>query len=314
MAHILVTGVNGFVGQHLARALQQAGHSVHGTGREPQLTPALSGVVTDFSQCDLTKYEQVAELPLKSVSAVIDLAGLATVGDSFAQPDHYLHVNTEVLRTVCEAALEQQAQDLRIVAISSGAIYDSQQPMPLTEDSRLAPESSPYAASKIAMEQIAQTYRDQGLDCVVARPFNHIGPGQLAGFLLPDLYEKATAAHQNGQPLLVGNLTTQRDYTDVRDVAAAYVALATQPALHHSVYNVCSGRARSGQEILQLLLQQLGYQLEPQVDEQLFRPSDAPLLYGDNKQLGDEVHWQPTIPIEQAVSDFVKARLEQAAV
>ncbi len=306
MEKVIVTGINGFVGQHLAAELRRQNYEVVGVGTDDTLVPELADLVEEYYQCDLTDVEQVRKLPLAGTKGLINLAGLAAVGPSFDNPDLYMRVNTGVLDTICQVAIEQSAKDINILAISSGAVYDAKQPMPLSEDSKIDKDSSPYAASKIAMEELAQKYRAQGLNCFVARPFNHIGPGQLQGFLLPDLYEKVMGFVNTGEPLLVGNLTTKRDYTDVRDVARAYVSLVTGDAPKEAIYNVCSGRSLSGEEILAALLKEVGQQdLRAQVDEKLFRPSDAPDLYGDNSRISLEMSWKPEIAIEQTIADFV---------
>jgi GDP-4-dehydro-6-deoxy-D-mannose reductase len=222
MEKVIVTGVGGFVGHHLTESLVGAGYGVIGVSREAAPDEELQTQLSQYIQCDLSDYASVKKLPLTHAKAVINLAGLAAVGPSFDNPDLYMNVNTAVLDTICRASIEQKASSLRIVAISSGAVYSSRQPLPLKEGSALDPDSSPYAKSKIAMESLALQYRHQGVDCVVARPFNHIGPGQTEGFLLPDLYKKIKSAQVNGGELLVGNLTTKRDYTDVRDVARVY--------------------------------------------------------------------------------------------
>jgi GDP-4-dehydro-6-deoxy-D-mannose reductase len=159
------------------------------------------------------------------------------------------------------------------------------------------------------MEELSLKYRAEGLDCVVARPFNHIGPGQMEGFLLPDLYKKVTESQASGEPLLVGNLTTKRDYTDVRDVVKAYVKLIESQDLNHGIYNVCTGRSVSGEEILAKLLAELKLtDVHPKVDESLFRPSDTPELYGDNTRLKINTGWEPQIPLEQTIKDFVASK------
>lgn len=307
---VIVTGVNGFVGNHLVNELLEQNYQVIGVGREEQQNPELDGKLESYHVCDLADYKQVASLPIKGARTIINLAGLAAVGPSFDNPELYMRINTAVLDTVCRAALEQEAEDIRIVSISSGAIYDPNQAMPLTEGSKLAPESSPYAASKIAMEELSLNYRDKGLDCVVARPFNHIGPGQLPGFILPDLYQKITEAKERGETTLaVGNLTTCRDYTDVRDVVKAYVGLVAAESLEHSIYNVCTGRSISGEEILNQLLSALGAEdMEVTVDKDLFRPSDAPDLYGNNSLLKQDTGWSPTIAIDQTIKDFITSK------
>ena len=157
------------------------------------------------------------------------------------------------------------------------------------------------------MEELSLKYREEGLDCVVARPFNHIGPGQLPGFILPDLYQKASEAKANNSSSInVGNLTTRRDYTDVRDVAKAYVRLATAETLNHGIYNVCSGRSVSGEEILTMLLEEMNAKdISPQVDDSLFRPSDAQELFGDSSRLMQDTGWSPSINISRTIADFV---------
>lgn len=307
MERLVVTGVNGFVGKHLVDECLSQGFEVVGIGREPQAAAHLQSNLSEYVQCDMADYDAVSRLSLDRVRGIINLAGLAAVGPSFDKPDLYMQVNTAVLDTVCKhVASQSQPQKVKILAISSGAVYSSAQEMPLTEDSRLDPTSSPYAKSKIAMEELADNYRDQGLDCIVARPFNHIGPGQAGGFLLPDLYKKVQEAIATSGTLRVGNITTRRDYTDVRDVCKAYVDIITSEAADAPRYNICSGRSLSGEEILQLLLKELGAGgLAAEVDESLFRPSDAPDLYGDNSRLKTDTAWAVQYSTEQTIHDFV---------
>lgn len=310
MDKILVTGINGFVGGHIVDVLSREGYGIIGAGLEKNLAQRLLNKVESYYSCDLANFDDVKLIPLTDVKAVINLAGLAAVGPSFDQPELYMRINTVVLDTICRSAIEQSTSGLRIISIGSGAVYSPQQPMPLTEDSLLAPDSSPYSASKIAMEELSIKYREEGLDCVVARPFNHIGPGQMPGFILPDLYEKVLAAQISGSKTIgVGNLTTRRDYTDVRDVAEAYVKLIAADTLNYGIYNVCTGRSISGEKILKMLLAEMGADdIQPLVDESLFRPSDAQDLYGDNSRLKQDTGWSPAIDIRQTIADFVNAQ------
>lgn len=308
MKQILVTGVTGFVGPHLVAALIEAGYEVIGTGREAAPDEGITSSLKQYIQCELTDAQAVQALPLEQVSGVINLAGLAAVGPSFDNPGLYMDVNTGVLKNLVTTVRAKKA-DPRIIAVSSGAVYRAGQPMPLSEESAVDPDSSPYAKSKLAMEELASEYLQQGLDVTVVRPFNHIGPGQLDGFLLPDLYKKVTEAHDRDEQLLVGNLTTKRDYTDVRDVARAYVSLLLPETLIQNTFNVSSGRSVSGEEILALLLEVLGYgEMSVKVDQNLFRPSDAPDLYGDASRLMEQTGWQPTIPLRQTITDYVRSK------
>jgi GDP-4-dehydro-6-deoxy-D-mannose reductase len=174
--------------------------------------------------------------------------------------------------------------------------------MPLSEDSKVITEGSPYALSKLAMEDELQKYINNGLNIVIVRPFNHIGPGQLGGFLVPDLANQI----KESDIISVGNLNTERDYTDVRDVVRAYVLLATTPKLSHQLYNVCSGKSVSGKKILSLLKQNLNKDnLEVVVDSKKIRPKDPLVVRGDNQRIRTDTGWKPTFEISSTINDYV---------
>lgn len=304
---ILVTGVSGFVGQHLAREMRDHSCVVIGVGHS-KVSSEVNPYLDSYHQCDLTDKAAVAKLPLKDIDVVVNLAGLANVGQSFKQPELYQKVNVGVLANIAKV-LRQQKGHARILAISTGAVYDPAGNPPFAETAKLVAKdkTSPYVASKLAMEKAAQTCTEQGLDCVIVRPFNHIGPGQRAGFLLPDLVQQITEAVQtDNHSISVGNLETKRDFTDVRDVARAYGQLALADTLKSNVYNVCSGRAVSGQSILELVQKKLGVtDLVIELDNTKVRPNDPAILYGDYSRIASETGWKPTIPLQQTVNNFI---------
>ena len=307
---ILVTGINGFVGKHLAREIASRGIPILGLGHhEGKADSEIASLIAGYHQCDVTDPAQVKKLPLDKVSSVINLAGLANVGASFDKADLYMEVNVKVLSVLGQALLEANL-GARMVAISTGAVYDPRQPMPLTEESETISQGSPYALSKLAMEDAARTLRGKGLDCVVARPFNHIGPGQGLGFLIPDLASKLASADKKDPAITAGNLKTIRDYSDVRDIARAYADLATAQKLNHDLYNVCSGSGQSGEDIVRELCQALGIdfgKLEIKVDQSLIRPSDPAKIVGDNSRLQKDTGWKPDCELSATVRDIVRS-------
>ncbi len=312
MRKVLITGINGFVGKHLARLFAQMNCEVDGIGMENTVAPEIKQLVHGYFTCNLTDEADVAKLKLQPYGAIISLAGLANVGQSFDQPERYMQINVAVLATICQKLLDDGLSP-RIIVISTGAVYDSAQSMPLTENSRLVSQGSPYTQSKIAMEAVVREFQAAGLgECIIVRPFNHIGPGQESGFLVPDMYQKIVEALNIGEPLKTGNLATRRDYTDVRDVVRAYAALTLADSKHltQSVYNVCSGRTRSGEEILTELKKHISgaNNLEVAVDPALMRPDDPKLLVGSNEQLRKAINWQPEIAFEQTIADFVASK------
>ncbi len=136
MPKIMVTGVNGFVGKHLVRELVARKCTVTGVGRDKNVDKSLENIVSNYYSCDLTDKSAVAILPLDSIDAVINLAGLAKVGESFDKPDFYKHVNVGVLSVLSERLLALSS-GARVIAVSTGAVYDPGQPMPLHEGSIL---------------------------------------------------------------------------------------------------------------------------------------------------------------------------------
>lgn len=297
---IVVTGINGFVGHHLAKKLHTDSHEVIGIGQDTVLFPDLAPFVTEYYSADLTT--SWPDIPV--VNSVIHLAGLAAVGPSFDHPQRYINGNSAMVTNMAEYFLKQETKP-RILIVSSGAVYDAHQSMPLNETSAIS-FSSPYVVSKILTENQAQYYRQRGLDCIVVRPFNHIGPGQASGFILPDFYERVTRLSPDSHVINVGNITTKRDYTDVRDVVDAYSKLATIPELQSSVYNICSGRSTSGKELVEILQAALKRpDIEFKIDPSLIRPTDAPNIYGDASRIQQELGWKPHFTLAQTVADFV---------
>ena len=205
---LVISGASGFVGAHASRILVDAGYDV---------------VPVSAAEQDLTK----GWPDLRGVDGILHLAGLATVGPSFDDPQRYIEVNSSMVTHLGESLLSLAADSPggaspRTLVVSSGALYGPSE-SPLSEDSPLN-LSSPYAVSKALVESQCLYYRNRGLDLVIARPFNHIGPGQGRGFIVPDLAAKLRALGPDAD-LVAGNLDSSRDYTDVRDVVRAYQLL-----------------------------------------------------------------------------------------
>jgi len=306
----MVTGVNGFVGHHVARELHRQGLKAVGVSNQPNLEEDLMNSITKYISCDLTDPEQVSKMDLSDVDAIINLAGFAKVGDSKGRGDIYNRVNVGVHAVLYEECLRQNVAP-RIIAVSTGTVYDPEQPMPLTEESRLASKSkaNEYIVSKQLMEETVVKFNDRGLRCLIVRPLNHSGPGQLPGFLLPDLGTQLQESSKQGKPLKVGNLNTKRDYTDVRDVARAYVELATcdEDKLKHDVYNICTGKSIPGSEILGLLADSFGVkEVKTEVDPSKIRTNDIMDIYGSRDRITTDIGWEPEISVKQMVKDYVE--------
>lgn len=306
---IVVTGINGFVGEHLTNHLHEQGIRVIGVGREASLNPRLSEIVTDYQLADLMDRSATAALTgLGQADAIIHLAGLASVADSFNKPELYENGNAAMTENILRSALDQGFSG-RAIVISTGALYDPNQPLPIDESSPTI-SNSPYAVGKLRAEAVTGQLINQGLDAVIVRPFNHIGAYQLPGFLIPDLYEQLVGAKESGShQIMVGNLTTKRDYSDVHDVVRAYTMLAVSDKLGHRLYNVASGKSYAGTEVLDALKEAMGLSdIETVIDPAKIRPNDIMDIIGDASRLKDDTGWVPESDVFTAINSFVAAK------
>lgn len=311
-SEVVVTGINGFVGAHLARQLKSEGRQVVGVGREIEPNGDVSSYLDSYVKADLLSEQDTNSIPLKTASAIIHLAGLASVAESFDKPDLYKEGNAAMTQNLLQAAAQQGFKG-RVIAVSTGALYSPSEQMPLNETSETA-QNSPYAIGKIRAEEVVKRYRAEGMDAVIVRPFNHIGPGQGRGFLVGDLYDQLDTARAAGiNEIQVGNLTTKRDYTDVRDIVKAYSLLAHAESLQFDTYNVATGVSHTGFDILNYLKAAMQLDnIEPVVDPSKVRPTDVMDITGDASRIKTELGWQPELAISDAINDFVTQKRNQA--
>jgi GDP-4-dehydro-6-deoxy-D-mannose reductase len=306
---VLVTGAAGFVGTWLVPALVADGHAVYAAGHPGTAVPA-DGMGAEWVGMDVTSAESVAAAVQRAApDAVFHLAGQASVGDSFRDPLGTWDVNATGTLRVAHAL----PKGARLLLVSSaeayGSVPETEQPIP--EDRPVRP-CNPYAASKAAAEMAAlQAGESVGIQVVVARSFNHTGPGQDPRFALASFARQLALIRAGGaEPVLhVGNLSARRDLLDVRDVVRAYLALM-RDGKPGSVYNVSSGTARSMREAVEELVDLSGTRARVKVDPDRVRPVDVPLLLGDNARLRG-LGWAPAIPFRQTLADLLEWQAER---
>ncbi len=286
-----VTGANGFVGCHLVAHLIENGDEVI------------------ESNSNILNRESIVESLRKTEPDVVyHLAAQADVSASWQTPIETLRVNAEGTLNVCDAS--RLAKVKRIIGITSADVYGSVGSIDsvgegITENAPLRPVS-PYAASKVAAEAIfTQAHLGYGLNVVLARSFNHLGPGQSRRFVASAIASRIAENERNGTTTVsVGNLSARRDFTDVRDVVRAYRMLVER-GNPGDTYNVCSGQDRSVQEIADQLIDSAAFPMSLVTDESLLRPVDLKLLRGDNTKIRTNIGWSPKIPITTTLKDLL---------
>ncbi|MGE2728578.1 NAD-dependent epimerase/dehydratase family protein [Mycolicibacterium vaccae] len=305
-SRIAVTGVTGFVGEALVLRLVERGHRVVGISQPDTPPETIAGHLESYHSADLTEcWPEVGAL-----DGLIHLAGLSSVGPSFDRPQDYIQTNSAIVTQLFEDALARGWKG-RAVIVSSGAVYGGgMDESGLNEDSAVLP-TSPYVVSKLLIENQTAYYRLRGVDALVVRPFNHIGPGQKAGFIVPDLVEKIVRS-KPGEAIYAGNLVSSRDYTDVRDVVDAYRLLLEHRVLEHHTYNICSGRSRSGREVLRAVCNALGRSV-PDVIQEDQRAIDPSHILGDATRIRRDVGWAPKIELQTSIDDFVSRYVRETS-
>ncbi len=304
VAIALVTGATGFVGPHLVDHLRACGDTV--IGSDPT-DPTRRGP-------DLLDFDGWRELVTEAAPTVIyHLAGWSDVGASWKHQRQVWRVNTEGTLAVLEAAAAAQVE--RVVIVSSADVYGPLEPasMPILDEQPTNP-ASPYGASKAAAEVLAcQFDRAHDVDVVIARPFNHIGPGQSPGFVVPAFAQRiAQAELDGGGDVRHGDLSARRDFTDVRDTVRAYRLLAERGTPGRT-YNICTGHDIAMSEILEQFRSMATVEVSTSIDEALLRPIDVPVHRGSARRLHDDTGWTPTIPLDQTLADVLNdARLRLA--
>jgi len=295
----LITGATGFAGGHLVEHLTATGTPVLAWGHRHGRSPALPNV--HWTAVELLDRSAVrAALAAAQPSAIYHCAGVADVHGAWSAPARALQINVIGTHNLLESA---SALGLRCrVLVTGSALVYRTSALQMAEDHPLGP-ASPYGVSKLAQEMAADA---SPLDTLLARPFNHAGPGQLPAYATSAFAQQVAEieAGRRDAGLPVGNLDAKRDITDVRDTVRAYHALVDRGRPHRP-YNVCSGRAYTMKGLLEILLSLARVRVRIDVDRARLRPSDNPVIHGSHARLTADTGWVPRIPIEQTLSDLL---------
>jgi len=305
MMKALIIGVTGFVGKYLADELICAGWEVSGT-RLPTETTDLDIPVSGLDILDAAAVRNL--LKKTNPDCIFHLAAQSSVAISWKQPSLTVDVNIKGAVNLLEAVRDIESPT-RVLLIGSGEEYGYILPeeLPVNEDTSLRPGNI-YASTKIAQGMLGQIYaRAYGLEIVIIRAFNHIGPGQTDTFVVPGFCKQVAeieAASDRGI-IKVGNLEAKRDFTDVRDIVKAYRLLADKGE-SGEVYNVGSGTSVAIADILELIIKLSNAKITVEKDPQRMRPSDTPEIIADVSKLVGCTGWNPEIALEETLNDVLE--------
>lgn len=306
---VLVTGAGGFVGEYLVKLLKAHNHDIvaiginNGTFLKELSIPTHVVNILDYPVLRETMQNVVPD-------AVIHLAAVSNVPISWNKPGLTIDVNIHGTVNVLQALYEVNPK-AKFLNIGSSDEYGltAKCGKPLTEDMPCQPQN-PYSISKYCTEQmVLQLGKKYGMNVISTRSFNHFGPGQAKGFVVSDFASqiKAIEAGEQEPVIRVGDLSAARDFTFVSDVVEAYVSLIEKD-VESGVYNVCSGKAMTVQEILDMMLHLSSKEIKVEIDEGKFRPSEVPFFVGCADKLSNATGWKVSTDIVDGLKNILKLK------
>ncbi len=308
----LITGITGFAGSHLAEFIL-ANHpdvDVYGIMRWRSRTENIEGIQqrVELIECDLRDATSVKTL-LGQVrpDKIFHLAAQSYVPSSWNAPAESLTTNVLGQLNIFEAVRELDIKPWIQIACSSeeyGLVHEDE--LPIKETNPLRP-LSPYAVSKVGQDYLGYQYHMSfGMNVVRTRGFNHDGPRRGDVFVSSNFAKQLIEVEKGKRQavIYVGNLEARRDFTDVRDIVRGYW-LSLERCKAGEVYNLCSGKAYSIQEVLDRLIEISGVKVKIEEDPARLRPSDVPVLLGDYSKFNKATGWAPEIPYDKTLADML---------
>lgn len=306
----LITGIAGFAGSHLAELLLSKGYEVYGLSRSRTKKDHIEHIITKLHLEDadlLDSHSLYATIARIKPDYIFHLAAQSFVPTSWGSPSVTLEVNVVGSANLFEAVRQVGIDPVIQIACSSeeyGLVKPDE--VPIRETNPLRP-LSPYAVSKVAMDYLGyQYFQSYKMRIIRTRGFNHTGPRRGETFAESNFAKQIAMIEKGKQEpfIFVGNLEASRDYTDVRDMVAAYL-LAVEKCDPGDVYNICTGKTIKIRDMLQLLLSFSKAKPEIKQDSARMRPSDVPVLTGDNSKFVAKTGWKPQIPFEKTMEELL---------
>ncbi|MFC1646909.1 GDP-mannose 4,6-dehydratase [Patescibacteria group bacterium] len=307
---VLITGIAGFVGSHLAELLLTKKYEVHGLCRPRSKTDHIESISNKLTLVDadlLDSHSLYATISRIKPDYIFHLAAQSFVPTSWVSPSVTLEVNIVGTANLFEAVRQAGIDPVIQIACSSeeyGLVHANE--LPIKETNPLRPQS-PYAVSKVAMDYLGyQYFSSYKMKVIRTRGFNHTGPRRGETFAESSFAKQiALIEKKKREPVIhVGNLDASRDYTDVRDMVRGYL-VAVKKCDPGDVYNISTGKTVYIRDMLKLLLSFSKVKVEIRKDPARMRPSDVPVLTGDNTKFVKKTGWEPKIPFEKTMEDLL---------
>jgi GDP-4-dehydro-6-deoxy-D-mannose reductase len=311
MSRILITGCNGFVARYFVDYFRTNKIVADFAGVDVAQSCLMDGL--SYSQIDLMDMESIKKLlVVYQPTHIAHFASVSSVSQSWERPVESFTNNTNIFLNIVES-VRKLGLSPRILSIGSSEEYGNypQHALPLKEYYQLRP-CNPYAIARVAQEMISKLYADSyGLEIMMTRSFNHIGPGQRGVFAIPSFIgQMLKAKAENRTKISVGNIDIVRDFLDVRDVVDAYYKILFF-GRKGEVYNVCRGIGYALSDIIKQIAEIIDFSPDLVVDPTKVRPTDNQIIVGDSFKLMTELNWSPVISLETSLRQTIAVMAQE---
>jgi GDP-4-dehydro-6-deoxy-D-mannose reductase len=311
----IVTGAIGFVARHFFNYLDSLQVNCEILGIDITIPNdvkdyAYTHIKLHFVKVNLLDYSMLESTVVSfKPTHILHLASFSSVANSWNEPINSFSNNTNIFLNLAEI-IRNKKIECRILSVGSSEEYGNvpSECIPIKETVLMRPVS-PYAIARVSQEMLSQCYvSSYGLDIILTRSFNHIGPGQRDIFAVPSFARQILESIKSGQTenirLCTGDLSIIRDFLDVRDVVKAYYLLL-EKGIRGEIYNVCSGTGRSLKEIVNMFSTLLNIEITTEVDIKRIRPGDNKIIIGDNGKIKEQIGWKPEISFIDSLREII---------
>jgi len=318
MAKYLITGFSGFVSKHFLTYLNSLNVECEIIGidifaPDYDLKP-FRNLLCRFVALNMLDSEKLYRVVYQfKPDFILHLASVSSVGYSWKNPVESFSNNTNIFLNLVDSVRLSQIK-CRILSVGSSEEYGNVtlKQLPLSESTGYDPVS-PYAVARVSQELLSKVYvKGYGLDMILTRSFNHIGPGQKDIFVVSSFARQMVEIAKSGNEgtIQTGDLSIIRDFVDVRDVVRAYYWLL-QMGRTGELYNICSGKGVQLNDLITIMSDILQINVKLETNPDLVRPSDNKIIYGTYYKIADHIKWRPKIPLNQSIYDLIEWWLKQ---
>jgi GDP-4-dehydro-6-deoxy-D-mannose reductase len=313
MKKYLITGFSGFVGRHFTDYLEKNEKNCSVKGVDVNDTDFVfdhyENVKVNFENVDLLSKDEIECIIQRfQPDYILHLASCSSVAHSWKNPVQSFMNNTNIFLNLIDAVRKLNI-NTRILSIGSSEEYGnvSVKDLPLKEDNKLNP-INPYAVARMSQEYLSSVYvNGYGMDIVLTRSFNHVGPMQKDVFVVSSIAKQLVEIKKSGRnkgAVVTGDISIVRDFIDVLDAVHAYYLLLKK-GKKGDVYNVCSGVGLSIKDIIDMMAKQLNMKVDINIDSNLIRPADNKIIIGSNRKIKKELGWNNNISMDQSLKNII---------